>query len=77
MRWECRSCAPAIHWQPQKSKGYQGEDQGEEDIQMGKKCLYMDYSQMEVNKKGENGMVMNDKGDGIDRIIGVEKVKIG
>jgi hypothetical protein len=36
----------------------------------------MDYSQVEVNKTGENGMVMNDKEDGIDQ-IGVETVKNG
>jgi hypothetical protein len=44
---------------------------------MGEKRLYMDYSQVEVNETGENGVVMIDKGDGIDRMIGVETVKNG
>jgi hypothetical protein len=51
--------------------------QDEEEVWMGEKCLYMDYSQVEVNETGENGMVMNDKGDGIDQMIGVETVKNG
>jgi hypothetical protein len=44
---------------------------------MGKECLYMDYSQVEVSETGENGVVLNDKGDGIDQMIGVETIKNG
>jgi hypothetical protein len=62
---------PAVCWQPQKSY------QGEEEIQMGKKHLYMDYSQVEVSKTGWNGMVVNDKEDGIDWMIGMDMVKNG
>jgi hypothetical protein len=51
--------------------------QDEEEVWMGEKCLYMDYNQVEANKTGENDMVMNDKGDGIDQMIGVETVKNG
>jgi hypothetical protein len=51
--------------------------QDEEEVWMGEKHLYVDYSQVEVNETGENGVVMNDKGDGIDRMIGVETVKNG
>jgi hypothetical protein len=46
-----------------------------EEVRMGEKCLYMDYSQVEVNETGENGTVMNGKGDGKDEMIDVETVK--
>jgi hypothetical protein len=51
--------------------------QGREEIQMGKKHLYMGYSQVEVNKTRENGMVMDDGEDGKDWMIDMETVKNG
>jgi hypothetical protein len=50
---------------------------GEEEVWMGKKHLYMDYSQVEVDEMGEIGMVMNDKEDGKNGTIDVEMVKNG
>jgi hypothetical protein len=50
---------------------------GEEEVQMGEKCLYTDYSQVEVNETGWHGVVMNDKENGIDWMIGMETVKNG
>jgi hypothetical protein len=55
------------------NNGYQGE----EEVWMGKKRLYMDYSQVEVNKTGWNGVFMNDKENGIDQMICMETVKNG
>jgi hypothetical protein len=54
-------CLPSIG-NHKRVNGYEGE----EEIWMGEKHLYMDYGQMEVNKTGENG-----KGDVIDQMIGV------
>jgi hypothetical protein len=49
----------------------------EEEVRMGEKRLYMDYSQVEVDEMGEIGMAMNDKEDGKNGTIDGEMVKNG
>jgi hypothetical protein len=53
------------------------QHEDEEEARMGEKRLCMDYSQLEVEEKRGNGVVMNDGKDGKDWMIGVGTVKNG
>jgi phage-related minor tail protein len=59
------------------SIGKANHHEDEEEVRMGEKRLYTDYSQVEVKEQRENGVVMNDGEDGKDWMLGMETVKNG